>query len=235
MMTIRDVMTQRVVTVQAATPLREVARLLDSGRISGLPVVDEIGAVVGVVSEADFLVKAQGPDAVQHRRLSRLLGDSIATRDQLAKVNATTAGEAMTSPAITIAPGRRINEAAHLMTSQRVNRLPVVEDGRLVGIVTRSDIVRAYVRTDAELAGSIRDDVLLRSLWLDPTSFTLEVRDGTVTISGHADRRSTAEMVERTIALVPGVLSVHAAVTWAVDDSHPETVAVDPYLPVGPH
>jgi CBS domain-containing protein len=235
MMTIRDVMTPRVVTVDVATPLRDVAGLLNDRRISGLPVVDEDGAVVGVVSEADFLVKAQGPDAVQHRPLSRLLGDSIATRDQLAKMSATTAGEAMTSPAITIEPNRRINEAARLMTSHRVNRLPVVEDGRLVGIVTRSDIVRAYVRTDAALAGAIRDDVLLRSLWLDPSTFSVDVLNGAVTITGHVDRRSTAEMIERAIAFVPGVVAVTASVSWSVDDGRPESVAVDPYLPIGPH
>jgi len=235
MMTIRDVMTSRVVTVEVATPLRDVAQLLNDRRISGLPVVDAAGAVVGVVSEADFLIKAQGPEAVQHRPLSKFLGDSIATREQLAKINATTAGEAMTSPPITIEPNRRINEAAQLMTTHRVNRLPVVEAGRLVGIVTRYDIVRAYVRTDAELAGAIRDDVLLRSLWLDPTTFSVEVFNGAVTITGHADRRSTAEMIERAIALVPGVVAVSAAVSWSVDDSRPEQIAVHPYLPVGPH
>ena len=235
MMTIRDVMTSHVVTVEVATPLRDVAGLLNDRRISGLPVVDAGGAVVGVVSEADFLVKAQGPDAVQHRPLSRLLGESIATREQLAKINATTAGEAMTSPAITIEPTRRINQAAQLMTTHRVNRLPVVEAGRLVGIVTRSDIVRAYVRTDSELAGAIRDDILLRSLWLDPATFAVDVLNGAVTITGHADRRSTAEMIERAIALVPGVVAVTASVSWSVDDSRPEGIAVDPYLPVGPH
>jgi CBS-domain-containing membrane protein len=235
MMTIRDVMTSRVMTVEIATPLRDVAGLLNDRRISGLPVVDAAGAVVGVVSETDFLVKAQGPDVVQHRPLSRLLGDSIATRQQMAKINATTAGEAMTSPAITIAPNRRINEAAQLMTSHRVNRLPVVEDGRLVGIVTRSDIVRAYVRTDAELAGAIRQDVLLRSLWVDPSTFSVEVLNGAVTITGHADRRSTAEIIERAVALVPGVVAVAASITWSLDDSRPEGIAVDPYLPVGPH
>ena len=235
MLTIRDVMTAHVVTVEVATPLRDVAALLNDRRISGLPVLDDNGAVTGVVSEADFLVKAQGPDAVHHRPLSRLLGDSIATREQLAKINATTAGEAMTSPPITIEPTRRIHEAARLMTTHRVNRLPVVEGGRLVGIVTRSDIVRAYVRSDAELAGAIRDDVLLRSLWLDPSTFSIDVLNGAVTITGHADRRSTAEMIERSIALVPGVLAVAASVSWSVDDSRPETTSVDPYLPVGPH
>ena len=235
MMTIRDVMTTHVVTVAVTTHLRDVAQLLGDRRISGLPVVGPDGAVVGVVSEADFLVKAQGPDAIQHRPLSRLLGDSIATREQLAKISATTAGEAMTSPAITIEPNRRINEAAQLMTAHRVNRLPVVEDGRLIGIVTRSDIVRAYVRTDSELAGAIRDDVLLRSLLLDPTTFSVEVLNGAVTITGHAERRSTAEMIERAIALVPGVVALSASVSWSVDDSRREGIAVDPYLPVGPH
>ena len=76
MMTARDVMTQPVVGVRPETPLREVARLLIDHRISGLPVVDEMGAVLGIVSEADFLIKEQGAEAVQHRRLARILGES---------------------------------------------------------------------------------------------------------------------------------------------------------------
>src|SRR4029078_3181353 len=92
-----------------------------------------------------------------------------------------------------------------------------------------------YVRTDAELAGAIRDDGVLRSLWLDPSTFSIDVLNGAVTIAGHADRRSPAEMIERSIALVPGVLAVAASVSWSGDDSRPETTSVDPHLPVGPH
>jgi CBS domain-containing protein len=233
-MTVRDVMTRPVVSVQPTTPLREVAQLLIDNGISGVPVVDVNGAVLGVVSEADLLVKEQGADAIRHRRLSRFLGESAESRAQLVKLQAVSAAEAMTAPAITITPARSIHDAAAIMTSRKVNRLPVVDDGRLVGIVSRSDLVRAYVRSDDELAATIRQDVILRLLWLDPALFTVVVTDGVASISGHVERRSTAEMIERAVRMVPGIVDVHASVAWSTDDRGLRPVAYDPVFPFGP-
>ncbi len=234
MMKVRDVMTHSVLSVRREAPLKEVALVLVDHRISGVPVVDVDGAVLGVVSEADLLMKEQGADAVRHRPLARFLGESRESRTQLAKLAAVTAGEAMTAPAVTIESGRRISEAAALMIARRVNRLPVVDDGRLVGIVTRADLVRAYVRSDDELARTIRDDVLLRILWLDPSVFTVVVTDGVASISGRVERRSTAEMVEQAVSMVPGIMDVHADVTWGLDDSRGELSLVDSVFPFGP-
>ncbi len=234
MMKVRDVMTHSVLSVRREAPLKEVALVLVDHRISGVPVVDVDGAVLGVVSEADLLMKEQGADAVRHRPLARFLGESRESRSQLAKLAAVTAGEAMTAPAVTIESGRRISEAAALMIARRVNRLPVVDDGRLVGIVTRADLVRAYVRSDDELARTIREDVLLRILWLDPSVFTVVVKDGVASISGRVERRSTAEMVERAVSMVPGIMDVHADVTWGLDDSRGELSLVDSVFPFGP-
>ena len=234
MMKVRDVMTHSVLSVRREAPLKEVALVLVDHRISGVPVVDVDGAVLGVVSEADLLMKEQGADAVRHRPLARFLGESRESRTQLAKLAAVTAGEAMTAPAVTIESGRRISEAAALMIARRVNRLPVVDDGRLVGIVTRADLVRAYVRSDDELARTIRDDVLLRILWLDPSMFTVVVTDGVASISGRVERRSTAEMVEQAVSMVPGIMDVHADVTWGLDDSRGELSLVDSVFPFGP-
>ena len=234
MMKVRDVMTHSVLSVRREAPLKEVALVLVDHRISGVPVVDVDGAVLGVVSEADLLMKEQGADAVRHRPLARFLGESRESRTQLAKLAAVTAGEAMTAPAVTIESGRRISEAAALMIARRVNRLPVVDDGRLVGIVTRADLVRAYVRSDDELARAIREDVLLRILWLDPSVFTVVVTDGVASISGRVERRSTAEMVEQAVSMVPGIMDVHADVTWGLDDSRGEPSSVDPVFRFGP-
>jgi CBS domain-containing protein len=233
MLTVRDAMTTSVVTVRPETPLKEVARVLIDAGVSGLPVVDEHGTVLGVVSEADFLVKGQGAQSVRHRRLARLLGESEATRHQLAKVAARSASEAMTSPAVTVDPTRSLQDAAALMTERGVNRLPVLESGRLVGIITRADLVRAYLRSDAELVATIRDDVLHRILWLDPASFQVEVRNGEATISGHVERRSTARIVEETIAMVPGIVAVSAELTWSVDDRDLQPASVDAVFPYG--
>ncbi len=234
MMTVRDVMTRSVVSVHSGTPLKDVALLLIDHRISGVPVVDGDGAVLGVVSEADMLMKVQGADAVRHRPLARFLGESRETRAQLAKLWAVTAAEAMTAPAVTITSGRSIHEAAAIMTGGSVNRLPVVDDGRLVGIVTRADLVRAYVRSDDELARTIREDVLRGILWLEPALFTVIVTDGVASISGRVQRRSTAEMVERTVSMVPGIVDVHADVSWELDDSRAEPAALDTVFLFGP-
>jgi CBS domain-containing protein len=233
MLTVRDAMTPNVVTVHPEAPLKEVARVLIDAGVSGLPVVDANGTVVGVVSEADFLVKGQGAGAIRHRRLARLLGESETTLHQLAKVEAHTAGEAMTTPAVTIGPERSLPDAASLMTERRVNRLPVVDATGLVGIITRADLVRAYLRTDVELEQTIREDVLLRILWLNPASFEVHVRNGEASISGHVERWSTVRVVEETIAMVPGIISVTTNLTWSLDDREREPAAVDPIFPHG--
>ncbi|HET7704240.1 MAG TPA: CBS domain-containing protein [Candidatus Limnocylindrales bacterium] len=234
MLTVRDVMTRSVSTVKPDTPLRDVAHVLTRQGISGAPVVGADGAVLGVVSEADLLVKEQGIDAIPHRPLAALFGESRQTRELLAKASAITAAEAMTAPAITVASNRPIHEAAAIMTARRVNRLPVVDDGRLVGIVSRADLVRAYVRSDDELAATIRDDVIRRVLWLDPASFTVSVRDGVASIAGRVERRSTAKMVAHAVAMVPGIIDSHVLVSWTLDDRALVPASLDPVFPFGP-
>jgi CBS domain-containing protein len=225
--TVRDVMTTNVVTATPETPLKEVARLLAEHGISGVPVVGPDRAVLGVVSEADFLVKEQGAAGLRERPLAGLFGESAELRRQRAKVAATTAGEAMTAPVITIGGDASPEDAATTMLGHRVNRLPVVEDARLIGIVTRADLVRAYVRSDEQLAETIRQDVLLRALWLDPAQFEVTVEDGVAHVSGRVDRRSTADIVERVVAMVPGVVAVRADIAWSVDDGNIKPPAPD--------
>ncbi len=235
MMTIRDVMTRSVIFVKPETPLKEVAQRLVEHGISGVPVVDAHGSVVGVVSEADFVIKESGSDAVPHRPLERLFGESKATRSYREKLGATTAAQAMTAPAVTIKVGRPLGEAARLMTSRRINRLVVIdEEDRLAGIVTRADLVRAYVRSDTELTETIRTEVLWRILWLDPDAFTVRVESGVATIKGHVDRRSMAEIVETSVAMVPGIVDVRADITWALDDEQVRPASVSPFFPFSP-
>jgi CBS domain-containing protein len=213
-------------------PLKDVARLLIDNGVSGVPVVDA-GRVVGVVSEADFLIKERGARAVRHRRLVSIFGESEEARAELGKLAARTAGEAMTSPAVTIAAARAIRDAAVVMNQQHMNRLPVVDGERLVGIVTRADLVRAYLRSDEELERTIREDVLRRILWLDPASFDVAVRNGEASISGHAERRSTAEIVEETIRMVPGIVDVQVDIGWSLDDRDLAPASRDPVFPYG--
>jgi CBS domain-containing protein len=203
-MRIAQLMTADVVTVGPETPLKDVAEMLAARGISGAPVVDDNGILLGVVSEADILAKERRPR--RQSRLARMLGYPEPVD---AKAQARTAGQAMTAPARTIAADRRVDAAAAIMLDRGVNRLPVVDrDGALVGIVTRADLVRAFVHTDAEIEREIRDEVLLHELWLDPADFELSVHAGEVTIAGRVHTGDERDLLARRIRLVPGVVTV---------------------------
>jgi len=226
-MRVDQVMNRDVVTVSPTTPLKEVASLLARRRISGVPVCDA-GGVVGVVSEADILWKELGVSEGGGGWVEGILESAYGDKGRVA---AGSAGEAMTAPAIVVAPQATIPEAAKLMIECRVNRLPVVEDGKLVGIVARSDLVRAFTRTDEEIKGEIRDDVLLHTLWIEPFALSLVVLEGDVTVGGEVENRSTAALVEGYIRRVPGVVAVHSHVSWKIDDLARRTRASANHLP----
>ena len=181
-MKVRQLMTENVLSVTPDASLREAASVLVEHRISGVPVVDRNGEVVGVLSEADVVMKASG-ETGRGGLFAWLFDPDVVVE----KVTAQTVGESMSSPAITTTPSRGIHQAARLMIDEGVNRLPVVEDGKLVGILTRADIVRAFTRDDAELASEIRDDILRRTFWAEPGSVTVAVTDGRVTLRGEVE------------------------------------------------
>lgn len=214
-MNVEHLMTRNVVVVSPETPLKEVAAILSDRGISGLPVRDAGGSVVGVVSEADILRKEQGLPPGRSSVFDWLFGRS---EEAAAKLAARTAGEAMTSPPVTIDPGRPIAEAAKLMVERTINRLPVIDGDELVGIVTRADLVRAFRRSDQEIDREIREDVLLHTLWIEPARLDLTVADGEVTLRGKLETRTEAELVAAYIRRVPGVVAVHDDLTWQVDD-----------------
>jgi CBS-domain-containing membrane protein len=207
-MKIADVMTKRVRTVESGTPLKEVARILAYLGISGLPVVSPEGRVLGVVSEGDLLYKERGATPA-HR--GGLLGLLLEWDDGEAevKLQARTAGEAMSSPAITIGPKASLTEAASLMLDKHVKRLPVLgEDGTLLGIVTRADLVRAFLRPDSEIEREIREDLILRTLWIAPERVNVTVDHGEVSLSGEVESQADAEVLVKLAQRVPGVVTV---------------------------
>jgi CBS domain-containing protein len=203
-MKVRELMTKDVVSVRPAATLREAAALLVEHRVSGLPVVRG-NEVVGVLSEADIVAKTSG--GTDHGGLLTWLFDPEPLEH---KTSAQTVGEAMSSPPITISATRPVHEAARKMIADGVNRLPVVEDGRLVGILTRADIVRAFTRDDSELAAEINDDILRRTFWVEPGRVAVTVTDGRVTLKGEVDTEADTEMLPIFVSRVPGVVAVHA-------------------------
>lgn len=210
-MKISQLMQPEVVVARETQSLKEAAAALVAHGISGMPVCSESGEVVGVLSEADVLYKERGRTERRGGALAWLFEDD--TTEARAKARAQTVAAAMTTPAITIGPSATAAGAARLMLEQGVNRLPVVaEGGRLVGIVTRADLVRAFTRADHEIAAEIRDDILERVLWVSPSAFTISVRDGDVELTGELETVAQVELLESLVERVPGVVSVRANV-----------------------
>jgi CBS domain-containing protein len=212
-MRVEHVMTRDVVTVSPVASLKEVAKLLAAHRISGVPVV-AAGEVVGVVSGSDIVRVEQGRSRRREGGFSWLRnGGSHDLR-----LEAHSVAEAMSAPALTILPGRTVADAARLMIERGVSRLPVVLDGTLVGIVTRSDLVRVFARSDEEILREIYEDVLVSTLLIAADRLTVEVVDGVVTLAGQTETRTEAELIEAFTRRVPGVSAVKSSLHWVVDD-----------------
>jgi CBS domain-containing protein len=203
-MQIKELMSTPVVSVTPGTPLKQVAHLLLENEIDGVPVVDH-GAVIGFVSETDVVATEQGPDeAVRPGRLARVLHRPPRTQG---RPYAETAADVMTAPAVVVEPWESVWCAACVLCEHHVHQLPVVQDGRLVGIVARSDLMRAYDRPDDDVAAEIRD-VVLPALGLCPALFDIDVVDGHVTVGGWFEREGDSAMLARAARRVPGVVSV---------------------------
>jgi CBS domain-containing protein len=210
-MKVEEIMTTDVLSVTPETSLKDVAGLLVEMRISGVPVVGEDRRVLGVLSESDILYKER-PRPEEKPLLLRLLGrgdPSLRTKPE-----AMTAGEAMTSPAITIERFAPVSAAAERMLEARVHRLPVVNRGQLAGIVTRADLVRAFVRSDEEIEREVRDIVKLCDAD-GPVEITVE--RGLVELSGTLYSRIDAEAIPSLVEQVPGVVKLVSRLGWRWD------------------
>ena len=213
-MKIKELMSSDVVAVTPETSLKEVARLLAEHKISGVPVLGEGGSVLGVVSEADILRKERGEEP------RRLLLDWLleSGSNDRAKIAARTAGDAMTSPAITIGAHSDVSVAARMMLEHNVKRLPVIHwSGSLVGVVTRGDLVGAFARTDAEIEQEIRTDLVSGVFSMDAGSLDISIKGGDVTLDGTFQERLDAELMPRLVARIPGVVTVRSRLGWRKD------------------
>ena len=211
-LTVADVMTHNVIRATPEPPFKQLEQLMAEHRISAVPVGDTEGVTVGVVSEADLLLKSE---AVGGGR-----GWSPGSRQRDSKAHAQTAGGLMSSPALTVAPDAPLAAAARLMRKGSVKRLPVVEGGRLVGIVGRADVLKSYLRSDAEILADVVAGVIKGSMWLDPKTIHVEVDDGVVRLRGEVDRRSEVEILDRLTLAVEGVVGVESSVSFRFDDRH---------------
>lgn len=216
-MQIKDVMTKDVLVVFEQTPFKEIAELIESHRVSAVPVLDQ-QAPVGVVSEADLLLKAEG-DGLQRRHWFRL-GPS---RAEERKARGLCARDVMSSPAIVIGPEATVPEAAGRMREHHVKRLLVVDaSGRLVGIVSRSDLLKVFARGDEEIKNEIESRILERTMLLRPGQVNVRVDEGVVWLQGQVDQRSEVSLLTGLVAGVDGVVDVDSKVGYRWDDSRNE-------------
>ncbi len=210
-MRVLDIMTIDVITTTASTYLKEAARMMVGAGVSGLPVVDESGTLVGIITEADFLEREA--DHSQRRLLSAMIEESGPI------VDAETVGEVMTRDPVVIFPEASVTEAARVMAHHHVKRLPVVDSsGALVGIISRADVVAVFTRPDDVIEDEIREDIVKRVLLLEADSLDVEVTNGVVTISGTAPTATDARLLEALIRRIDGVVRLESRVAYDVND-----------------
>ncbi|MFC9929997.1 CBS domain-containing protein [Streptomyces sp. NPDC127190] len=213
--TVEELMSRNVVRARPDTPFKELVRLLEENGVTAVPVVDELGRPMGVVSEADLLRKsADQTDPSGRTPIPHL------EAWERAKAEGARAEELMSAPAVCARPEWTVVEAARLMETQNVKRLPVVDEAdRLLGIISRGDLLRVFLRRDEAIREEITGDVLRRTLGLDPRDVTAEVHDGRVALTGTVEYRSLIPVIEQLCRGVDGVVSVTAQIASRTDDA----------------
>ncbi|MFF9785841.1 CBS-domain-containing membrane protein [Streptomyces sp. SceaMP-e96] len=192
-------MTDDVVSARSGTPADDVARWLAEYDINGLPVVDAEDRVIGVVSATDLKRVRRAPAAE----------------------GMLTAGAVMSAPARTVRADDSVVRAARLMSTSGVERLPVVdEEARLVGMITRRDVLQIFARPDADIRNEVADEIVVRALWLSPQSVDVAVHDGVVTLSGHVESSGSVALTVWMTRQVDGVTAVINRLTYQHEDPH---------------
>ncbi|MFG3264443.1 CBS domain-containing protein [Streptomyces bobili] len=200
---VSDVMTHTVVAVGRDARFKDIVQLMEEWKVSALPVLEGEGRVVGVVSEADLLPKEEFRDDDPYRLTQRSrLAD-------LAKAGALTAGELMSTPAVTVHADATLAQAARIMAQRKVKRLPVVNaEGVLDGLVSRADLLKVFLRTDEDLAREVRLEVISTLFPTPAEPLGVEVRDGVVTLTGHLRDTSLVPVAARLVRAIEGVVDV---------------------------
>jgi CBS domain-containing protein len=228
--TVQDVMTRTVVVVNDSAPFKEVVRLMQESGVSALPVVDADGRLVGIVSEGDLILK-EDPNLEGEGHLF----ESRQHRTERQKAAGLVATQLMTAPVITVAPGAALGEAARLMHHHAVKRLPVVgPEGTVVGIVSRADLLKVFLREDADIAHQVTEDIVRRTLWIDPATIRVTVNEGVVSLDGQIERRSLIPVLVGLVRALEGVVGVENHLSYLVDDTTPPQELPQPWTALTP-
>jgi len=213
---VKDVMTTRVIAARADASYADLAAMLREHRVSGFPVVDGDGVVVGVVSESDLLARQEAPGPRRKRASTAEL----------------TAADLMSWPPATIGPDETVRHAARLMYARKLRRLPVVgQRGQLLGLVTRADLLSAFTRPDDEIRREITQDVIADGFFTDPDRLTVTVKDGVVTLAGSPGSVILGRNIADQARHVEGVIAVRDRFTYPAPASRAASQAAsDPGL-----
>jgi CBS domain-containing protein len=219
-LTAKEVMSRPVITVTPSTPVQEVARLLNARRISGVPVVDSAGKLLGMVTEADLLLKEADPG--DDPKPSFLFPHAAKEQHEwLRRYEGKVARDIMTAKVITVSEDTPIRKVAALLAKNRINRVPVVRGDALVGIIARHDILKVFDQSDETLRQHVRD-VLREDLWIRPEPLDVRVREGQVAIRGEVERKSDVRLIADFVRIIDGVVDVDVSeLRYASDDGGP--------------
>ncbi|MEV7182243.1 CBS domain-containing protein [Kitasatospora sp. NPDC093679] len=228
--TVEDVMTHDVVAVRPETAFKEIVGLFHRNAIAAVPVVDAGYRPIGIVSEADLIREEAALPDQDEPRPHRLLPHA----DH--RVEGETAESLMSSPVVTARAGWSLVETARLMHRRKLKRLPVVDtSGRLTGIVSRSDLLSPFLRTDNDIREEIERDVLLNTLWLPANAVRVTVDDGVVTLSGTVERKSLVPVIAGMCRSLDGVVAVRHTLGHRIDDTLADTAPPAVRTDRGPH
>ncbi|HVU92529.1 MAG TPA: CBS domain-containing protein [Jatrophihabitans sp.] len=217
-LTVGDVMTRDTVTAYPGAPFKEIAAALERNRIGAVPVVDEAHRVIGVVTASDLLARIAHARAVPR-------GHRASHAETSRKEHGRIARELMTAPPITTTAHTSIADAARRLARHRVRSMPVVDaDGALTGMVSRTDLVKLFLRPDAEIHAEVLRNAMSRAGHV-PDTLQVEVVEGVVTLSGHVPTALAARRLGYAASTVAGVVGVRNDLSFDVDDT---------YLPLSP-
>jgi CBS domain-containing protein/predicted RNA-binding protein YlxR (DUF448 family) len=223
-MKLRELMTPDVITIGPEASLKEAARRMIEAGVSGLPVTESDGSVVGIVTEADFV--ATEADRLRKRPAGLL---RFLFKDAVLPSQERLVGDVMSTDLVVLGPEAEHGEAARLMQSEGVKRIPVVdEEGGIVGLVSRSDILRVFARSDGEIIEEIEGELIGRLLWIDPGRVQVQSIEGNVVLRGRLETRSEAELLAELTSRVDGVMSVANHLEFEVDNLKMEMSSLPP-------
>ena len=213
-MKVEEIMTKDVITVSPKTPIHEAAELMIDHGVSGLPVVDDAGSVVGIVSEGDLILREKPRERTPWWRL--FFGDAERLAREYQKAHGMTVGEVMTRSLIAVSPDFPIESAALILDQHRIRRVPVVADGQLLGILSRGDLIKALAKAPARAGGQPSDERLVREMrarlaeepWVSNRGIVAQAKDGVLSLWGLVlteTEKSAVETMARTIEGSKGI------------------------------